>query len=98
MTQIPYVPENAPFTATQRMWLNGFLAGVFSSAGGPTVDVNFTIDTWYARNIGWVKVVTNVRSAAGTTSTTDLLTGYRVGSAASDSIAPTVKRKMRFRR
>lgn len=63
---------------------------VHPSAGGPTVDVNFTIDTWYARNIGWVKVVTNVRSAAGTTSTTDLLTGYRVGSAASDSIAPTV--------
>ena len=28
--QIPYIPENAPFTAPQRAWLNGFLAGLFS--------------------------------------------------------------------
>jgi len=32
-TRIPYIPENAPFTAEQRMWLNGFLAGFFSDAG-----------------------------------------------------------------
>ena len=32
MTRIPFIPENAPFTAEQRMWLNGFLAGVFSDA------------------------------------------------------------------
>ncbi len=31
-TRIPYIPENAPFTAEQRMWLNGFLAGFFSDA------------------------------------------------------------------
>ena len=30
MSRIPFIPENAPFTAGQRMWLNGFLAGVFS--------------------------------------------------------------------
>ncbi len=30
--RIPFIPENAPFTAEQRMWLNGFLAGVFSNA------------------------------------------------------------------
>ncbi len=34
MTRIPYIPENAPFTAEQRSWLNGFLAGVFSDASG----------------------------------------------------------------
>lgn len=33
MTRIPYIPENAPFTPEQRMWLNGFLAGLFSDAG-----------------------------------------------------------------
>lgn len=33
MTRIPFIPENAPFTAEQRAWLNGFLAGVFSDAG-----------------------------------------------------------------
>ena len=30
MTKIPVIPETAPFDAMQRMWLNGFLAGLFS--------------------------------------------------------------------
>lgn len=34
MSQIPFIPENAPFTAEQRQWLNGYLAGYFSNAGG----------------------------------------------------------------
>jgi sulfite reductase (NADPH) flavoprotein alpha-component len=29
---VPYVPDNAPFTPEQRAWLNGLLAGIFSSA------------------------------------------------------------------
>lgn len=29
---IPYIPENAPFTPEQRAWLNGLLAGMYSSA------------------------------------------------------------------
>ena len=29
---IPYIPDNAPFSPEQRAWLNGFLAGLFSSA------------------------------------------------------------------
>jgi sulfite reductase (NADPH) flavoprotein alpha-component len=29
---IPFIPDNAPFTAEQRAWLNGFLAGIFSTA------------------------------------------------------------------
>jgi sulfite reductase (NADPH) flavoprotein alpha-component len=32
MNRIPYIPENAPFSAEQRMWLNGFLAGLFSDS------------------------------------------------------------------
>lgn len=31
ITEIPYVPENAPFTPEQRAWLNGLLAGMYSS-------------------------------------------------------------------
>lgn len=27
---VPYIPEDAPFTAEQRAWLNGLLAGMFS--------------------------------------------------------------------
>jgi sulfite reductase (NADPH) flavoprotein alpha-component len=30
MKGIPHIPETAPFTAEQRAWLNGFLAGMFS--------------------------------------------------------------------
>jgi sulfite reductase (NADPH) flavoprotein alpha-component len=32
MTNIPFIPETAPFTPEQRQWLNGFLAGMFSSS------------------------------------------------------------------
>ena len=31
---VPYLPDNAPFTPAQRAWLNGFLAGLYSSAPG----------------------------------------------------------------
>jgi len=30
MIQVPYIPETAPFTAEQRAWLNGFLAGLYA--------------------------------------------------------------------
>ena len=29
---VPFIPDNAPFNAEQRAWLNGFLAGLFSGA------------------------------------------------------------------
>lgn len=32
---IPFIPENAPFTAEQRAWLNGMLAGIFAVAPVP---------------------------------------------------------------
>ncbi len=33
MSHIPFIPDSAPFTAGQRQWLNGYLAGYFSDAG-----------------------------------------------------------------
>ena len=36
MITVPLIPENAPFNAEQRAWLNGFLAGVFSRAPLPS--------------------------------------------------------------
>ncbi len=30
MPQVPLIPDNAPFSAEQRAWLNGFLAGILS--------------------------------------------------------------------
>ncbi|MES2571305.1 MAG: flavodoxin domain-containing protein, partial [Verrucomicrobiota bacterium] len=35
MNRIPFIPDNAPFTPEQRLWLNGYLAGVFSDATLP---------------------------------------------------------------
>jgi sulfite reductase (NADPH) flavoprotein alpha-component len=36
MNQLPVIPDNAPFSAAQRIWLNGFLAGLFAqSSSGP---------------------------------------------------------------
>jgi sulfite reductase (NADPH) flavoprotein alpha-component len=35
MTEIPVIPENAPFQPEQRLWLNGFLAGYFSRRSVP---------------------------------------------------------------
>lgn len=29
--KVPFIPDNAPFTLEQKAWLNGFLAGMFSS-------------------------------------------------------------------
>src|SRR5687767_9344586 len=35
MSMVPHIPDTAPFTAEQRAWLNGFLAGLFSRAPAP---------------------------------------------------------------
>jgi sulfite reductase (NADPH) flavoprotein alpha-component len=38
---VPLIPESAPFTAEQRAWLNGFLAGIYGGAmnGGENMSV-----------------------------------------------------------
>ena len=36
MSTAPFIPETAPFTPEQRAWLNGFLAGLHSSAPAET--------------------------------------------------------------
>ena len=38
-TLVPFIPDNAPFTPEQRDWLNGFLAGLYSTASaGPGIE------------------------------------------------------------
>ncbi|MES2706509.1 MAG: flavodoxin domain-containing protein [Verrucomicrobiota bacterium] len=32
---LPIIPENAPFSESQRLWLNGYLAGLFSGSSAP---------------------------------------------------------------
>lgn len=36
MQMVPYIPDNSPFTQEQRNWLNGFLAGLYSSTSVAT--------------------------------------------------------------
>ncbi|HEY9247531.1 MAG TPA: sulfite reductase flavoprotein subunit alpha, partial [Rariglobus sp.] len=35
MSSVPLIPDTAPFSAEQRAWLNGFLAGIFSRTPAP---------------------------------------------------------------
>lgn len=38
---VPVIPESAPFTAAQRAWLNGFLAGLYGGAAGGAANASF---------------------------------------------------------
>jgi sulfite reductase (NADPH) flavoprotein alpha-component len=54
-TMVPFVPDNAPFSKEQRAWLNGFLAGMFSSAPAPVSVVKpepLKVTVFYASQSG----------------------------------------------
>ncbi len=44
MSRIPFIPENAPFTTEQRLWLNGFFAGFFSDANAGASTLTAALD------------------------------------------------------
>jgi sulfite reductase (NADPH) flavoprotein alpha-component len=56
MTQmVPFVPDDAPFSKEQRAWLNGFLAGMFSSAPAKEIAAKpapLKISVFYASQTG----------------------------------------------
>ena len=43
MQHAPFIPENSPFNASQRIWLNGYLAGLFAGGGQPTTTARSTV-------------------------------------------------------
>ena len=49
---IPFIPDNAPFTAEQRAWLNGFLAGIFSTADAKAPAPSLKIAVLFATQSG----------------------------------------------
>lgn len=61
------------------------------STGGAALVSNFTIDTWYAPNIGVVKTIATVSGPGFNDTTTETLLAYRVGSRTNDSTAPTIQ-------
>lgn len=68
-TDIPYIPDDAPFTTEQRAWLNGLLASLFSSTpqAAPTavlqVSVYFATQSGVAERLA--KKMTKALKAAG---------------------------------
>jgi sulfite reductase (NADPH) flavoprotein alpha-component len=51
--QVPYLPENAPFSPAQRAWLNGFLAGLFSQqAAAPQVAPKIRANVYFGTETG----------------------------------------------
>ncbi len=58
-SSVPFIPDNAPFTPTQRAWLNGFLAGMFSrtqtgagSAGTTMAPVKIKVSVLFGSESG----------------------------------------------
>jgi sulfite reductase (NADPH) flavoprotein alpha-component len=52
--QVPFIPDNAPFTLEQRGWLNGFLAGLYSNVANQPAEVppSLKIAVLYASQSG----------------------------------------------
>jgi sulfite reductase (NADPH) flavoprotein alpha-component len=55
MNSSPYIPDTAPFTAAQRAWLNGFLAGLYATAPGApaaTETTRKTVNVYFGSESG----------------------------------------------
>jgi sulfite reductase (NADPH) flavoprotein alpha-component len=54
LPSIPFIPDNAPFTPSQRAWLNGFLAGMFcqTSAGAAAVAAKPKVNVFFGSQSG----------------------------------------------
>lgn len=55
MSITPFIPETAPFSADQRAWLNGFLAGIFTDAAAvvpQTATAPLKVSVFYASQTG----------------------------------------------
>ncbi|MDE3202309.1 MAG: flavodoxin domain-containing protein [Acidobacteriota bacterium] len=91
---VPYIPDNAPFTPEQRAWLNGFLAGIFSSAPASqqaSVRPSHRIAILYASQSGTAeglarKLAKELKSAGHVPSVSTLV-GYTPAALASEDIA-----------
>ena len=52
MSSVPFIPDSAPFSPAQRAWLNGFLAGLYSSAPQSAVFEPRNVAVLYASQSG----------------------------------------------
>jgi sulfite reductase (NADPH) flavoprotein alpha-component len=94
VTTVPFVPDNAPFTPEQRAWLNGMLAGIFSSAvvSETTVSkVSHRIAILYASQSGTAeglaKKLAKELKAQGHVPSVSTLVGYAPAALAAEKFA-----------
>jgi sulfite reductase (NADPH) flavoprotein alpha-component len=90
---IPYIPENAPFTAEQRAWLNGLLAGMYSNGpepGGETKSAR-RVAVLYASQSGTAeglaRKLAKELKGQGHTPAVSTLVGYTPAALAAESCA-----------
>jgi len=50
---VPVIPESAPFSAAQRAWLNGFLAGLYGGAAGGAANASHAAPVAPAEDFPW---------------------------------------------
>lgn len=90
---IPYIPDNAPFTSEQRAWLNGLLAGMFSSAPQTAVETKPSrrIAVLYASQSGTAeglaRKLAKELKAQGHSPALSTLAGYTSAALAAESCA-----------
>lgn len=93
-TTVPFVPDNAPFSPEQRAWLNGLLAGIFSSMqlpqqssapGGRRIAVLYASQSGTAE--GLARKLAKELKAAGHIPSVATLVGYSPAALAAESCA-----------
>jgi sulfite reductase (NADPH) flavoprotein alpha-component len=91
---VPFIPDNAPFTPEQRAWLNGLLAGIFSTAtqpGANTARPSHRIAVLYASQSGTAeglaRKLAKELKAQGHVPAVSTLVGYTPAALASEKYA-----------
>lgn len=90
---VPFIPENAPFTPEQRAWLNGLFAGIFSSAPQQAAEPrpSLRIAVLYASQSGTAeglaRKIAKELKAQGHTPAVSTLVGYTPASLAAETRA-----------
>ena len=95
MQTVPYIPDSAPFSSSQRAWLNGFLAGLYSEAPANAVEASTTasrnVAVLYASQTGTserlAKKVAKDLKLKGHTARLTSLEGYQPAALATEECA-----------
>lgn len=91
--RVPFIPDNAPFSPEQRAWLNGLLAGIFSTTAVPMVksETSARVAVLYASQSGTAeglaRKLAKELKAQGYSPAVSTLVGYTPAALAAESFA-----------